>query len=267
MANPKPADPQTPASSEDTGHEKETAFTQAAHNIRTRLLEGLFVLLPILVTFWIIRWLYSSLEKYVIDPLAVFVLWKARALQSQPELPYWFETYVAPVIAIILALVILYICGAMAHSSFRKRFDSLMLRLPIVSHIYDAVQSVLKSIDKPKGQSGPQRVVLVPFPQPGMRVPGIVTGSCKDVSTGKTLLCVYISTTPMPTSGFFVLIPEEDATELNWDVQQTFQAIFSGGLTVPPDVTYFRSNLASPLAPDAATLVSQLPLHGGDRKG
>jgi uncharacterized membrane protein len=221
------------------------------HKIRNRLLEGLLVVLPILVTLWFFRWLYSGLANYVIDPLAVLVLWKARQLQSAPELPYWFETYAAPAIAILVALLIVYCCGVLAHSRFHRMVDQVFLRVPVVSNVYDAVRNVLKTFEKPTGPSVPQRMVLVPFPHPGMRLPAVVTSTCRDVATGKALLCVYVPTTPVPASGFFLIIPEEDATELNWDVQETLQTIISGGLTAPPSVTYYRNPSVSTVPPDS----------------
>src|SRR5262245_46686370 len=222
---------------------------------RNRLLEGLLVVLPILVTFWIIHWLYSALERYVIDPIAVFVLWKVRRLQTAPELPYWFETFVAPIIAIAIALTIVYCCGVLAHSRLRRFVDQTLLKVPIVAPIYDALRNALKCLESPAGRAA-QRVVLVAFPQPGMRLPAIVTSTCRDIQTGKKVLCVYVPTTP-PASGFFLLVPEEEATELNWDMQQTLQAIISGGLTAPPDVSYYRTPNATSLPPEASRMVSQ----------
>lgn len=231
----------------ETTHAQPADATQALlYNIRDRLLEGLLVMLPLLVTFWIIWWMYSTLEKYVIDPIAILLLWKIRNVKQMPELPYWFEHYLAPLMAVVIALVILYFCGTIAHSRFRKNVDALMLRVPVVSHVYDAVKSVFAVLEKPAEQRAPQRIVLVPFPHPGMRLPAIVTSTCKDINTGRNLLCVYVPTTPVPTSGYFLMIPEEEATELNWDVQQTIQAIISGGLTVPPMVSYFGKGQVVP---------------------
>src|SRR6516162_11463246 len=81
-----------------------TAPRRTWHGIRGRILGGLLFVLPILITLWVIYWIYSTLEKYVIDPLALFVLWKFRGGQADVELPYWFETYAAPPIAIVFAL-------------------------------------------------------------------------------------------------------------------------------------------------------------------
>jgi uncharacterized membrane protein len=213
---------------------------------RNQLLVGLLVLLPVLVTFWVLHWLYTALKGYVIDPLAVLVIWKAQNLTQAPELPYWFEAYVAPLIAIILALAILYVCGVFAQSWVRHSIDRLFLHVPVVSSIYDAVRSVFAAMENPGAQAKAQRVVLVSFPHPGMRVPAFVTSTCRDVRTDKTLLCVYVPTTPIPTAGFFLIVPEEDVTELNWDVQQTLQAIISGGLTAPAQISYYGGNVAPP---------------------
>ena len=74
-----------------------------------------------------------------------------------------------------------------------------------------------------------------------MRVPAFVTSTCRDVETRKALLCVYVPTTPVPTSGYFLLVPEDEVTELDWTPEQTLQAIISGGLTAPPVISYFRT--------------------------
>jgi len=245
--------PQPPGTSENPA--QAPADRRFWLKVRNRILEGLVVILPVLITFWVIHWLYRALELYAINPLTVFVIWKVQQLQSAPELPYWFETFVAPVLAILLALVILYCCGVLAASQLRRLIDQFFLRVPMVSQIYNAALGVLQCFEKPKGQPAPQRIVLIPFPHAGTRLPAVVTSTCRDISTNKTLLCVYVPTTPVPASGFFLMIPEEDAVELNWDVQQTLQTIISGGLTAPPEVSYYKLSAAVP--PEAPRDVSK----------
>jgi uncharacterized membrane protein len=257
MTNKGFADPQPPDPAGGSLPAAESTSGRAWRRLRNRLLEGLLVVLPILITFWVFSWAYSNLFRYVIKPLTVLVIWKVQQLQREPELPDWFENYVAPLVALLLALAILYGCGALAHTRFRRSIDRVMLRVPVFSYVYDAVRNVLQCFERPAGQASPQRVVLVAFPHPGMRLPAIVTSTCRDVATGRTLLCVYVPTTPMPTSGYFLMVPEDEATELNWNVQQTLQAIISGGLTAPREVTFFR-NLAAPVRPaDGAPGMSQ----------
>src|SRR5579883_1894170 len=80
-------------------------FRRAWHSVRSRILSGLLLVLPILITLWVIYWLYSTLEKFVIDPLALLVLWQVRGGQPDTKLPYWFETYAAPLLGILIALM------------------------------------------------------------------------------------------------------------------------------------------------------------------
>src|SRR5262249_40071480 len=79
----------------------------SGRSIRDRLLGGLILVMPLLITLWIIGWLYSILEQKIIDPMAALLLWKLKWTTSSTELPYWFETYAAPVIAIVLVLTLL----------------------------------------------------------------------------------------------------------------------------------------------------------------
>jgi uncharacterized membrane protein len=235
------------------------ALRRAWHSIRARILGGLVLVLPIVITLWVVYWLYSTLASYVIDPLARLVLWKVRWSEPDAKLPFWFETYAAPLIAIIIALLLLYGLGFFVKSRLRRLMDWILLRLPVISVVYSGVQKVFQTIEGQGGQQRPQRVVLVAFPHPGMRVPSFVTGTCRDVETQKVILCVYVPTTPVPTSGYFLLVPEEETTELNWSMEQTLQTIVSGGLTAPSEVRYYTSRSAIGTTQVTAHLPSNVP--------
>src|SRR6516162_10007330 len=145
-----------------------TGLRRVWHGIQGRILGGLLIVLPILITVWVIYWLYSTLEKYVIDPLALLVLWQARGHQPGTELPFWFETYTAPLIALVIAVVLLYFLGFFARSRLRRVIDGALLRVPGVSIVYNGVRNVFLALDRQRGQQRLQRAVLVAYPHPGM---------------------------------------------------------------------------------------------------
>ena len=203
------------------------------HGIRGRILSGLLLVLPILITFWVVYWLYSALEDYIIRPLARVVIWKTRVGLPETEPPFWFEAYAAPLLGILITVVLLYCLGFFVHSRLHRAVDWLLLRVPVVSLIYNGVGQVFKAVDRQRGDHRLQRAVLVPFPHPGMKAPAFVTATCRDVATGKVLLCVFVPTAPMPASGFIMLVPAEDVTELDWRPEQTLQVLISVGLTAP----------------------------------
>ena len=134
----------------------------------------------------------------------------------------------------------------------------LFRSVPGVSTVYNAVQQVFQTLNRKGGQQRPQRAVLVPFPHPGMKAPAFVTSTCRDARTQKALLCVYVPTTPVPTSGYFLIVPEDETTELDWSPDQALQAIISGGLTAPPEVSYFKTGPA-PESNPAARVTGDVP--------
>ena len=214
-------------------------FQQIWHSIRARILSGLLLILPIVITTWVVVWMFSTLQRFVIDPLARLVMWRVRRGNLDAVLPSWFENFIAPLIAIIIALLSLYLLGFLVRSRLQRAMDGLLLRLPIISSVYDGVRKVFQTLDKKGKQTQPQKVVLVPFPHPGIKVPAFVTSSCRDMNTGKVLLGVYVPTTPVPTSGYFLLVPEEDTLDPGWTMEQALQAIISGGLTCPQEVRFY----------------------------
>jgi uncharacterized membrane protein len=204
--------------------------------------------------------LYTTLEYQIIDPIAGVLLFKIKWTRSETELPYWFEHVAAPILAVFVILLALYGCGFFVHTRVRQGIDWVLLRVPLVSVIYDALRSMVLTLEKPREKQRPQRMVLVEFPHTGTKVPAFVTATCRDTTTGKTIVCVYIPTTPMPTSGYFLLVPEELVTELNWSIEQTLQAIMSGGLTTPPEVHYFKDGPAAHPNPPASHALGDFAL-------
>lgn len=168
--------------------------------IRNRIIEGLLLVLPFAITFWIIAWLYSTFRALILDAVVARVVEVSFGAEAEP--PPWFVNVAAPVIAILVVLFGLYILGMFVHSRMHRLVDWIVLHVPGVTVIYASVRQMFATLQSQRQQSQKfQRVVLVPFPHPGIRVPAFVTSSCRDVATGKTILCVYVPTTPVPTSG------------------------------------------------------------------
>jgi uncharacterized membrane protein len=136
--------------------------------------------------------------------------------------------------------VLLYGLGFFVHSRLRRVIDWVLLRVPVMSIVYNGVRNVFQALDRQRGQQRLQRAVLITFPHVGVKAPAFVTATCRDMETQKVLLCVFVPTSPMPASGFLLLVPEEEVTELNWSPEQTLQAIISVGLTALPEVRYFK---------------------------
>lgn len=209
--------------------------------IRNRLIAGLFVVLPFFITYIVLKWLYDTLISYAIGPIANWLIevWYPSAVATAEEPSHWLINLIASFAAFGLVLGLLFIAGMFFRSRIHSWVDWFFSNVPGVSTVYKAVSDVFDAISRTQGDGAQfKRVVLVQFPHPGMRVPAFVTSECVDINTGREILCVYVPTTPVPTSGYMLLVPEEEVIAVNWDLQETLQAIVSGGITVPRDVIY-----------------------------
>ncbi len=206
----------------------------ALAHLRGRMIAGLLLVLPFVVTFWIVYWLYTTLDLYVISPVSQLVVRAAAGSRVDTVLEY-----AASLVGLALVGLFLYFLGFVAHSRVINLFETFLLRVPIITSIYGAASRMFQSLGGTGDMSRFKRVVLVSFPHLGMRVPAFVTSSCRDLSTGRTILGVYAPTPPIPTSGYMLLVPEEEVTDLDWSLEETIQAVVSFGLTAPDEVRYY----------------------------
>lgn len=234
--------PPTETSVVEPGHPGPTPKERGAiHDffgaIRTRVVSGLILALPIAITFWIVFQLYLTLQALVIQPTIDVVLWVVGSERIN-ELPAWWRRFVSPVVALGLVLTLLYFLGLFVSTRLARFIDWLMSRVPVVTTIYHAVRGVFQSLGSQKGPGRFKRVVSVAYGGSGVRVPGFVTQTMREAATGRTILSVFVPFAPLPTSGFVLLVPEEDVVDLGWTVNETMQGIVSGGLSMPPTVRF-----------------------------
>lgn len=207
--------------------------------IRNRIVTGLFVVLPVFITFYVIKWLYDTLTKVLISPIANWLIASWWPDENIP-FPRIVEYFLAPVAALLLVGTVLYVAGIFFNSRLHRLFDWFLNTVPGVNYVYSIVSNVFSAVQRSNfGSEEFKRVVLVEFPHPGMKAPAFVTSETSDLKTGQTILCVYVPTTPVPTSGYMLMVPESEVVALDWDLQATLQAIVSGGITAPETVQYF----------------------------
>ena len=191
---------------------KRNPVRQIALHVQRTLGAGLLVVLPIGITLLVLKFFFELL-----DPTL------------QPLLEFLPGKYVTGS-GIVGFIVILYVIGMVASHVIGRRLISLghlvMERIPVIRSIYGTTRS---GIDMLAGvKDSPYRgVVLVEWPRRGMRVIGLVTAHI-DLNDGQEMMFVYIPTTPVPSSGFLVLVGHEDVTPVDMTVDDAVKIIISG---------------------------------------
>lgn len=201
--------------------------------IKTKLqryfLAGLVAVVPIGLTALVVRWTVGFMDQLL--------------LRLIPE-RYWPETlfgFALPGVGVLATLLLILLAGMLVtnyfgHSLLRLS-DWIMRRIPLVSGIYNLFKQVADTVLAADRQ-GFRKVVLVEYPRRGIWSVGFVTGvSQGEVQrlTEQRMINVFMPTTPNPTSGYYILVPEADAMELNMSVDEAFKLIISGGMVAPPE--------------------------------
>jgi uncharacterized membrane protein len=195
-------------------------------SIRKWLLAGLLVIVPIMVTLWVLEWIVTSLDK---------------TLQILPNAwhPDKLIGFHIPGLGVILAFAILLVVGAAASNFFGRKivtwWDALLHRIPVVRSIYSSVKQVSDTLFSEKGDAF-RTAVLIEWPRPGVYTIAFVTGNPGgDVANylPDEYVSVYVPTTPNPTGGYFVMLKKSDCIELKMSVDGALKYIVSMGVVVP----------------------------------
>lgn len=209
--------------------------TRAGGHFKSRMVSGLLVLGPLTITLFILKLIFSALTAFILPVLRPW-------LEELPE-------YAVVAIAAVAALLLIYLVGMFtAHLVGRRAIqlgERLMMKLPIVKTVYSASKQVMDTFSS-STKAAFTATVLVPFPHAGALAIGFVTGTMLD-SAGKVLYRIFVATTPNPTSGFLIFLPEEEITFTDISVEDGIKMIVSGGMLAPK--RYARRNAPAQSGP------------------
>lgn len=196
-------------------------MTLKTKSLRGYLLAGLIVWVPILVTFVVLRFIVDILDTTV----SLF------PNKYQPEQLVGIQV---PGLGVIFSLILLLVTGIVATNFLGQRLfswgESLLAKIPLVSSIYNATKQVIQAIFASNSQAF-RKVMLIEYPRRGMWSLSFLTGSSPTLSPdGEPMISVFIPTTPNPTSGFLVLVPEKDAKEVKMSIDEALKYIISLGV-------------------------------------
>jgi uncharacterized membrane protein len=204
---------------------------------QANFLTGLFIALPAIISFAVIKWVFGTISS-VTDAL-LFFLPKNITHQDHGDgqvLWYW------SVVSLVLAVLLISVLGRLARNYFGRKViqwtNDLMLSIPLFNKVYATIKQVNEAFST-GGKDSFKTVVRVEFPRAGMYSVGFLTSEQQHRDLFKArekLVCVFIPTTPNPTSGFLMLLPEEQVTRLDMSVADGLKYIVSLG-AISPDST------------------------------
>jgi len=190
------------------------------NHLKGRFIAGLFVVIPIGITIFILKFLFNFTDGILSSYLdRLFSIIIGRDLHF-------------PGLGIVTGAVVIYLAGLLATNILGTRIlklgDDLLTRIPLVKSIYSSSKQLTKVFRE--GKSSYRRAVFVEWPRPGVKAIGFVTAEVE--RNGEQLVVVYIPTMPNPTSGFALFFRAEDVLDSGMSVEDAVKFVVSGGAVV-----------------------------------
>lgn len=198
-------------------------YSKLKHHIRSRLISGMLLLLPLLITFLILRVLYLFTVGMLVPMLN-------DIFGNIPD-------FLIFLISIVVPLLIIYIIGLLANHFIGRKIvsigEKIITQVPLLRTLYSAAKNVVDTFSiSSTGASAFKTVVFIEFPRKGLISIGFITGSVED-GAGRQYCKVFVPTSPNPTSGFFMFVPEEEVTKTDISVEDGLKMVVSGGILSP----------------------------------
>lgn len=182
---------------------------------------GLFLLVPIVVTYLILRLIFTTIDG-VLRPLVAPPV--AEALG-----------WAIPGLGILALIVVVFIVGTIGRNLIGRRLvrasQAALLRVPIVSAVYSPAKQLIEAFSG-TGVSGFKRVVLIEYPRVGTWTIALVTSVVKN-EAGEIWAVVYVPTAPTPQTGWVALLPISQVYSVNMTVSEAMKFTLSGGIISP----------------------------------
>ncbi len=206
---------------------KKTETKNLLQRLRTYFLTGIAVTAPIGIT------VYISI---------IFINFIDRNVKNLVPATYNPDSYLPfniPGTGLIVAVLLLIIIGFFTASFFGKFFvkigEKFINRLPVFRSIYNALKQVFQTVLGSSSKAF-REVVLIQYPRKGIWAVAFITAQ----TSGEVLkklkkkhVNVFLPTTPNPTSGFMLIIPDKDLIKLNMNIEQGMKLVISGGIITP----------------------------------
>jgi len=202
-------------------------------NLRRNFVTGFAIILPAILTIWLVKFLIDKANMILLEPLVRFL---RPYIPDSMVLEYAAKAFIAVYLVLAIAFI-----GFATRVIFLRRLFSYLERkfsqFPMLGRIYATIKEMSHAF---LGQSEGifKRAVLVEYPRKGIYSIGLVTSEGSEEIRnrgGKKLISVLMGSSPTPTSGFLILVPEDEVIWLDISIEEALKLIISAGVVPLPE--------------------------------
>ena len=200
--------------------------------LRSHFFAGVLVLAPLGVIAWLMVSTFGILWQL---PGLLPVEWRPESWTAHEQLAQLLNgvlTLVLAGVAVILVSILGWVSTQYLGRKLFEALGALIQHIPVIRSIYSALDQLLRTLTTGSGQQF-SRVVYVEYPRKNCWALAFVTGPARGPQAPEAHLNVYVPTTPNPTSGFHLIVPETEVRESGMKVEEAFRTLLSLGIAQP----------------------------------
>lgn len=205
---------------------------------RGAFISGLIILLPTLITLFLLLIAFRFINNNIAQPLGSFIIYIINLTPKEVSKdPVWASLVGFPVTIILVYLVGYFTASFIGKKLFKGIEIWIMTRFPIIRDVYPYARQFIDTFISSEKKTKFKSVVAVEFPHEGIYATGFITADgLKDLRdhAGKKMITVFVPTSPAPFTGFTLFVPEDKVIHLNMTIDEAIRTIMSGGVLTPP---------------------------------
>jgi len=214
--------------------------------VRRYFVAGVLFFAPIGITIWAIGSIVVWLDNLILPAFLKLVI---PGLEEAPPLP---------VVGMLFTFFVIILLGVIARHffgpEFQRAWERLLSRVPVARSIYAGVKQLLEAIFTSQQSSRFNRVVMIEYPRRGVYALAFTTGPARGAiqdAVDDHMINCFLPTTPNPTSGFYLLVPEGEIVDIDISVEDAFKIVMSAGLVTPETLSAAQAPASEP-APETS---------------
>ena len=202
--------------------------------LRGSFLTGLVVIAPIGLTVWLMWTVAGWVDSWVLPMVPA---------RWQPEQYIGINLRgVGVIFFLIFTVIIGWGAKGLIGRSLLRWGERVVDRMPVVRSIYNGLKQIAETVLSTSDEAKFDRACILEYPRKGIKAIGFVSTPAKGEiagfsEEGDPLISVFLPTTPNPTSGFLLLVPNSELTYLDMSVEDAAKLIISAGLVYPGQKT------------------------------
>jgi uncharacterized membrane protein len=206
----------------DINEKKPNIFVKYFKKAKNLIITGTIIIIPSVTTIYLLIKLFGVVDSFVPELLHSIL----------PILPRKYF----PGLGLVIFLFFAGFVGLIARNYFGKKMlnlsDKIFTKIPFLNKVYISLQQILDTVIANK-KNFFEKVVLIQYPKQGSYSIGFLTSKLEGeipIKANKILYGVFLTTTPNPTSGFFLILPRSEIVELDMSIEAAVKIVMSGGI-------------------------------------